>query len=242
MRCRSRCGRSWIRLYPVPFRYLEGDRQFRKYDIITVRVRDAGADKRPESRKIDAHSIEIGAHVHGWSQRTAWVEPLAGPSMCRLIDDVKADLNAPSLGAIRPATTPQLRFSEHPGWSEEELARFNAYRSQGDLFRETPPTLLDPPRLVVHLEYRCHEQACAGHSQRIIDWELTALQQRYRHSSTGELTSVITRNFLTVPFSSDREPMVLVGNQENVRRRASFTVLGLYYPRKSDIERTGLLF
>ena len=122
------------------------------------------------------------------------------------------------------------------------MARFDAYRSQGDLFRETPPTLLDPPRLVVHLEYRCQEGSCAGHLQKIIDWELTALQLRYRHSATAELKSVITRNFLEVPFSSDREPMVLVGNQENVQRRASFTVLGLYYPRKSDIERTGLLF
>jgi hypothetical protein len=229
-------------LYPVPFRYLEGDRQFRKYDIITVRIRDAGSDKRPESRKIDADSIEIGAHLESWSQRTAWVEPLAGPSMCRLIEDVKADLNSHSLGAVRPIMTPQLRFSEHPGWSEEQLARFNAYRNQGDLFRETPPTLLDPPRLVVHLEYRCREQGCAGHLQRIIDWELTALQRRYKYRPTEELISAITTNFLEIPFSSDREPMVLVGNQENVQRRASFTVLGLYYPRSSDIERTGLLF
>lgn len=233
---------EWVRLYPVPFRYLEGERQFKKYDIITVRIRGAGGDKRPESRKIDAGSIEIGAHLDGWSQRTAWVEPLAGPSMCGMIEKVKADLNASSLGAVRLAMPPILRFSEHPGWSDEELARFNSYRNQGDLFRETPPTLLDPPRLVVRLEYRCQEQGCAGHLQKVIDWELTALQLRYRRKSTAELKAIITRNFLEIPFSDDREPMVLVGNQENVQRRAAFTVLGLYYPRKSDIERSGLLF
>ena len=33
----------WIRLYPVPFRCLDGSNQFRKYDIISVSTRDAGA-------------------------------------------------------------------------------------------------------------------------------------------------------------------------------------------------------
>ncbi|HEX8093438.1 hypothetical protein [Jatrophihabitans sp.] len=159
-----------------------------------------------------------------------------------MIDNTKIDLNAASLGAIRPAATPQLRFSDHPGWSDEQLARFNAYRDQGDLFRETPPTLLDPPPLLVQLEYQCNERDCAGHIQRIIDWELTALQLRYRHKSTAELKSAITRNFIDLPFSGERQPLIFVGNQENVQRRASFTVLGLYYPRRSDIEQSGLLF
>jgi hypothetical protein len=57
----------WVRLYPAPFRYMEGERQFSKYDVVSVRTRDAGGDKRPESRKIDAASI-------GWRRRTAWVE------------------------------------------------------------------------------------------------------------------------------------------------------------------------
>lgn len=56
---------QWIRLYPVPFRYVEGDRQFRKYDVVSVRTRDAGADRRPESRKIDAATIEIVQHLDG---------------------------------------------------------------------------------------------------------------------------------------------------------------------------------
>ena len=170
------------------------------------------------------------------------MEPLVGSSMCQLIEGIRADLNAPSLGAVRPAAMPQLRFSDHPGWSVEQLARFNEYRNQGDLFRETPPALLDPPPLVVQLEYKCRNLGCVGHLQRILDWELTALQQRYRHRSRGELELAITRNFLEIPFSSERRPLILVGNQENIQRRASFTVLGLYYPRKSDIEQSGLLF
>ncbi|MCK6212303.1 hypothetical protein KZX45_17305 [Georgenia sp. EYE_87] len=28
----------WVRLYPVPFRYLDGEKRFRKYDIVDVKV------------------------------------------------------------------------------------------------------------------------------------------------------------------------------------------------------------
>src|SRR5262245_24834801 len=60
----------WLRLYPVPFRYLDGGSQFSKYDIIMVRTRAAGADKRPESRKIDATSITTVGQVAGWRERS----------------------------------------------------------------------------------------------------------------------------------------------------------------------------
>lgn len=232
----------WVRLYPVPFRYLEGDRQFKKYDIVSVRTREAGADKRPESRKIDAATIEVVQHLNGWRRRSPWIEPLVEPSMCELVAATRADINAQSLAPIRPADVVGLQFTKHPGWSPDELKRFEEYRQQGDLFNETPPQLLDAPPWIVHLAYRCEDTRCTGHQQRIIDWELTALQARYRGRSEEELKTAVKRNFFEIPFASGRSPLIFVGNQEDVRRRASFTVLGLYYPKKGDIQQTARLF
>lgn len=232
----------WVRLYPVPFRYMEGDRQFKKYDVVTVRTRDAGADKRPESRKIDAATIQIVQHLDGWPRRSAWIEPLAGPSMCELIAAARADINAQSLAAVRPAEVTGLEFTKHPGWSADELRRFEEYRQQGDLFNETPPRLLDAPLWIVRLVYHCQDVSCGGHQQRIIDWELTALQARYRARPENELKAAAMRNFFQIPFAVGRSPLIFVGNQEDVRRRAAFTVLGLYYPDVGDIEPTTRLF
>ena len=39
---------KWLRLYPVHFRDLESDKQFRKYQTITLEV-DKGSDVRPET-------------------------------------------------------------------------------------------------------------------------------------------------------------------------------------------------
>lgn len=74
----------WLRLYPVPFRYLDGERQFRKYDLSQVVTRDSGGDKRPESCKITADSIKINNNLDSWSSRAEWVERMPTPTMCAL--------------------------------------------------------------------------------------------------------------------------------------------------------------
>jgi hypothetical protein len=233
---------KWMRLYPVPFRYLDGEQQFKKYDVIRVRTRAAGADHRPESRKIDAQSLRVERSVKGWESRARWVEPLAGRTMCELISDARLDINAASLAAVRPYRVTGLKFSAHPGWTTDELARFEEYRSQGDLFREAAPRLLDPPRFNVHLLYHCSPTCNEGHEPRIIDWELTALQRRFFGEPDSAVEAAVREKFLNAPFREDRRPLIFVGNQENVRRRASFTVLGLYYPRRNEVPQVETLF
>lgn len=233
---------SWLRLYPVPFRYLDGERQFRKYDLVEVTTRDAGGDKRPESRKITADSIKINANLKSWASRATWVERATGPSMCALQAGARENLNATSLAAVRPSQVDDLEFLAHPGWTKDQLKRFQAYQSQGSLFDEIPLPLLHSPRFRVRLHYRCEDRRCGGHQQTIIDWELSALQAKYRRDTDHALKAAVTRNFLSNPFAAHKEPLLFVGNQEDVRKRAAFTVLGLYYPARAEAEQGRTLF
>lgn len=77
---------GWIRLYPVPFRSLEDKQQFRKYQPIRASVQRRSGDRRPESWRVDADSIEVIAPVvsaeRGWEARRPLVEPEIGESMC----------------------------------------------------------------------------------------------------------------------------------------------------------------
>jgi hypothetical protein len=79
---------SWIRLYRVPFRSLESDRQFKRYQPIRVSVESHGGDRRPETRRPDRESIQILADpigsADGWHGRRRFVEPLLMPSMCEI--------------------------------------------------------------------------------------------------------------------------------------------------------------
>ena len=47
-----------IRLFPVPFRLVTDDQQFKKWQWITARVRKATEDHRPESFRISVDTIE----------------------------------------------------------------------------------------------------------------------------------------------------------------------------------------
>lgn len=50
---------EWLRLFPIPYRFLTADRQFRKYQWIEVEVSKASRDARVESYKIENNSIKI---------------------------------------------------------------------------------------------------------------------------------------------------------------------------------------
>ena len=50
---------QWIRLYPIPYRLLEDEKQFKKYSTIEVACFKATDDRRPESYKVNADSIKV---------------------------------------------------------------------------------------------------------------------------------------------------------------------------------------
>lgn len=143
----------WIRLYPVPFRYLDGPKQFDKYAPISVELHEATQDRRPESAKINVASIRVGKVIKPWQGRSPWVEPLVTSTMCDLVAGTRENLNATSLGAIRPADVDSdLTFKVHPPWSAAQAANLLAAESQGELFGQRGPAL-KPPRLkaILHL-------------------------------------------------------------------------------------------
>src|SRR5689334_13884694 len=73
-------GGEMRRLFPVPFRLLEGDKQFSRWEWIGARVSTTAKDHRPESRRIDTDSITrpgniIAVKRGDWSERLKWIEP-----------------------------------------------------------------------------------------------------------------------------------------------------------------------
>ncbi len=229
----------WIRLYPIPFRYLESAARFQKYQTVKVELRPTSTDFRPESAKINLEHIVGGSVAKDWKARAPIVEQLIGPSMCDLIAGVAADANATSLGAVSPRDVDDmLYFEEHGAWSPDQLKKMKAIADQDSLFgaEEGRHVVLQPPRFKVWLRWRCEAPRCsAGHRMRILDWELTALQARYG-SSDLDLKAAVTDNFLTKMFNPRKAPLIYVGNQENPTRRGSFTVLGVYYPDRKDAQ------
>lgn len=177
---------QWSRIYPVPFRALTEDRQFRKYQPIRMKARKPGNDPRPESRRVDVDSIEItGSQIgteRGWEARRMIVEPAIRESMCELRRAEKE--NRTSLAIFRPAEMLDLVIEEVEP-NPDKGDRAEAWAAQAQLLepseRQQQRKALEqiPYRFKYH--YRCSDANCTTHTQSIVDWEIVQLYRQVRH-------------------------------------------------------------
>jgi hypothetical protein len=93
-----------------PYRFLDGDKQFKKYEWIKVSVTKAKNDPRPESFKLNADTIEIGKRIstaNGWRARREVIRPLLHPSMCQIRRE-RDERGSPTLGIFKPVEIRRL--------------------------------------------------------------------------------------------------------------------------------------
>lgn len=94
---------QWIRLYPIPYRDLDNNKKFKKYDIIEIKAIKAVDDKRPESFKVDINSIKILDSLdtkNRWEKRKNLLLPTSLPSFCDIFEESKSSNK--SLGMFKP--------------------------------------------------------------------------------------------------------------------------------------------
>jgi hypothetical protein len=219
---------QWIRLYPVPFRDLDGPKKFKKYDVIQVRCWKAPDDHRIESYKIDIDSIEYVAHLdtkRNWESRREIVLPTVSPSFCSIRADVEF---GKSLGAFKPS---EVEFSWKKATLENEAKREACYAQLH--FFDKKKNVIEQIPFDFYYRFNCHEQPdCPGHSLPIIDWEIGQAYRnwRYRYKSQEQLLQMIRQKWLDDICSDKKDVYFFVGNMNCFRDQ--FMVLGVFYPKK----------
>jgi hypothetical protein len=225
---------EWVRLYPIPFRSLGEQEQFKKYQLIRANITPrGGSDVRPESYRPDLQSIERLETIdtrRNWAARRELIEPLIGDTTtCELIAINRAtsyDRPAPSLGLIRPDVRRIEPLAFRP-WNGTQMQKVKR-AAEPDLFN-APLQQLQPVPYRLRVHYRCMELGCPGHKQEILDWELgvsgVMWQSRYREK-TGEM---ILDKWESMLMDDAKDVHLYVGNQHQYRH--SFSILGAWYPR-----------
>lgn len=229
---------SWIRLYPIPFRYLESSQKFKKYDVIEVRCEKASKDHRTESYRIDQDSIQVLRHVdtkHRWRERRQIVLPATSRSFCTLLKHIDENV---SLGMFKPCN---IGLSWQKAKPENEAKRQACYEQLS--FFDKHKKAIERVPFDFYYDFQCaREDACPGHRLRIIDWELGEAYRKWRHesASTTQLIEKIYAKWLTDICSDRNDVWFYVGNMQ--RFRDQFLVLGVFYPRKPPDESQTTLF
>src|ERR1700722_8540306 len=118
---------NWLRLYPVSFRHLEAQQRFARWDRIRFDWRLPTDDSRPESRRVDQQSIEIVGTLRP-AERERFLANLIVTSLAR------ERAASRSLALVKPEIIEFVAEKRKQNEIEEDKARFEALRAQGDLF------------------------------------------------------------------------------------------------------------
>jgi hypothetical protein len=138
-----------IRIYPMPFRIVNDEQQFKKWQWISARIEKASKDHRPESHRIFVDTIEcdaspIPAGEAGWRVRRHWLNRITLFKDFESIEAARISKGS-TLALLRPKRILGLDIKKAtaPDWTEDERTKLLQMQSQGDLFSadDEPKTL-----------------------------------------------------------------------------------------------------
>lgn len=218
----------WVRLYPVPFRYLEDESKYRKYQWVRVdlRARRPNQDPRPESFTPVQDSLRTEDHLPstpaGWAERKRLLLPHADTSMEALQSE--QETTGKSVGMVPLA---ELRGVETEPDDRQWTQGQRQAMFQHSLFEGAPKKLEVMP-WKFRISYRCGATGCRGHVQTITDWELYELYRRQREARGSEQQAIEDcRAKLEQLLGPERSPYLFVGT---VLPYHSFIIGGIFSP------------
>ena len=223
-----------VRLFPVPFRLIAKDQQFKKWQWIKAKVEKAKKDHRPESFTIKVDTIEGGEVVptgKDWAERRRLLSAI---KPYHHFDDVETARQAGrlSLAMVKPTRIIGLEIERvsDPEWTDDELAKLVQEQTQGGLFdEEDKPSIKTLRKLPFDFYYRyeCGEGAAAKvFKHKLVDWEVGALYWNC-HRSHGLDWERHFREQLEKRIPA-KDLMLLMGNQH--RFQDQWLIISLIYP------------
>lgn len=219
---------EWIRLFPVPYRFLDEDKRFKKWQWIDVDVIKA-ADPRPESYKLNIDKIEIRENVgtrDQWRARREIVKPLMRSSMCEIRRERERN-GVPTLGIFKPAKIKRLTAESTPQqWTAEELRILQ----QDTLFQKAPADTLEKIPFNFRYEFQCADPSCPGHEMMCTDWEMGESYRRWRRDYGRDWERVFRQRF-EAEMIEKFDTHFFVGTVH--QHPNNWIIVGLFYPPKT---------
>lgn len=221
---------EWLRLFPVPWRFLPEDQRFRKYQWVEIDVRKS-KDSRPESYKLTPDGIKVLTEPlstdQEWQARKDVVYPLRKHCLCCL--QKQRDIHGhPTLGIFRPRTIEKLVITpETADWTEAQLTVLR----QKHLFEKSPKTELEKIPFSFRYEFQCEHDECGGHKIICTDWEMGESWRQWR-SKYKDGWEAKFRERYEQDMIQKFDTHFYVGTVHN--HPHIWIIVGLFYPPKSS--------
>lgn len=237
---------SWIRIYPIPYRKLKDDSQYKKWQWITIDLDKNTKDFRKESyRPVDIDKdIITGAvipPIHNWRLRKSYVLQEVYTNLDDLIEEAQRPPYK-SLAVVKPKEV--LDFIWEPverEWNKDKLAAIYANQAQLKLFDEdTEVAFKIVKKLPYKFSYKFTTEDEKIRTVMIEDWELGMLYWNCLAAADGDeqiACQKVKEKYFTTMLKG-RDFYFLMGTTLKFHNVASnpFIIIGTFYPRVEDLE------
>lgn len=233
---------KWIRIYPIPYRKLDFDNQYKKYDWIEWDLVRNQRDFRPESyRPIDITKIpEPISHIdtkNNWAERKKIVLNKVYDDLELLIAEAKDKSIITSLAVFKPTNV--LDFISEPDereWNKDNLEGFKQY----NLFEEKGDNFTVIPKLPYKFSYIFEDKNGRQSKLMIEDWEIGALYWNSLAKHEGDEVKACedVKNRFLYDLAYQRDLYFFLGTTRQFHLVAPnpFIIIGVFYPKKETKE------
>ena len=238
---------DWIRIYPVPLKFLQGFRKDNKmesfkYTWIELDLKKRTDDFRPESHSpvhYDFNDIAIFEKIdtnNNWAKRKKYCTANIYTNLSKLIEDSKAPKNV-SLATFKPAKILCLEIIEEESreWKDE----WKELRKQKDLFDPDRSPEIQIRKLPYKFYYKFIDDIGKESRLMIEDWEIGQLYWNCLKAAEGNENIALdkVREKYEKQFLEKNDILLFLGTtREWHTRRAKnpFVIIGVFYPKKEQ--------
>jgi len=233
---------SWIRIYPVPFRKLDYQNQYSKYQWMELPLEKNTSDPRPESfRLTDIDRIKLLEKVgtaNDWEERRRLI--LNRSKVYTNLTDLiqRAKDNELSLAVFKPQQIVDFKW-EFIGreWPKEKLEKVEQKSMQPSLFdnpQERKYIFSVVKKLPYKFSYKIKDSDGKESTMMIEDWEIGALYWNCLKDSDGDEPVAIekVKEKYMDTFLNNNELYLFLGTTRQFHGWATnpFLIIGVFYP------------
>ncbi|MCL2117353.1 MAG: hypothetical protein FWH27_02890 [Planctomycetaceae bacterium] len=232
----------WIRIYPVPFRMLENEHQYKKHQWMSLPLVRNAKDFRPESHRVlCTDDIVLGKEIKDWHERRQLIFHENSPvftNVDELIAQAKDEQINLSLASFKPQEILEFVIEKTaPDWPQVKLDKLEAKSRQQTLF-QTPEDIRKELNVVekvpYHFSYRLTDVTGKERTLKIIDWEVGVLYWNCLRATNGNQEKAVqqVRQKYFDWIVKERDVYLFLGTTFEWHKRAPnpFTIIGVFYP------------
>lgn len=238
---------NWVRIYPLPFRKLPYNQQYKKYHWIEVDLEKNSKDFRPESyrpKNIDAEDVityrDYLGPENNWSKRKSIVLKNVFYDIGELIEKAKTKGVNISLAVFKPKEILSFVF-EYTGseWNDKQ----KSYLQQQNLF-DSKDGFKILNKLPYKFIYEFIDIKDRKSKLQIIDWEIGALFWNCLKRNGGDEGAAcddVKKRYYN-DFTKTKDLYFFLGTTLQFHSIAPnpFMIIGTFYPKKERMLKLNL--